>query len=114
MLSTAAIFLFMKLLQPDQVGYPIEDLIAIARKGDKSAQIALGDRYFSEKNERQARKWYCRAAKGAVTRRYVYSAPVGSSQSGRVIEIGPKKRFPGSLLAEQRLKMLSPKFSRCN
>jgi hypothetical protein len=89
---------------------PLARLQCSAGAGDKSAQLELGIRYEEGRGVpadlRRAERLYASAARTRQIPNYVYSAPVGTEKTGRMVPIGPPRTIPGLLQARARLARL--------
>ncbi len=81
-----------------------------AHQGNISAQLALANAYFEgdgmEQDYKKAVRWYKRAAAYRSGTTYVYSAPVGGENHGRVLPVQTGTASAGSLEAKYQLSRI--------
>lgn len=89
---------------------PLQSLAHRARAGDKRAQLELGVRFENgvgvPRDFVRARSLYRAAAQEGAGPMWIYSAPAGKGQVGRVIQISPRFPQPGLPEAAKRLQAL--------
>ena len=77
---------------PRWTGVGVTQVERFARRGDKSAQLELGQRFRLgngvPRDLRAAKRWYRRAERTTTVRNFVYSGPVGTEKHGRALPVG--------------------------
>jgi hypothetical protein len=93
----------------------ISDLTCWAGKGDKQAQLSLGEIYELgigvPVDLKRARGLYAAAASAKPSTTYVYSPPVGSETYGRVIPVTTGVATPGLKDAQMALVRVTEKLA---
>jgi hypothetical protein len=97
-------------LVPGAADPEIQAIARDARAGDKRAQLRIGILYEEgvklPRDESRAEALYASAAAPSGATLYVYTPPVGRSDSGRVVALPHGSKRPGLMEAAVRLQQL--------